>query len=294
MPPHLTSYQSLVTSKARRRSKPDERPKTPRPGSSELEEVLVSFLRAVSFWRDLELSPWRASSHSRSINFDLSSSTRSERHLSDSVALKKPDLTGLEFSYLNNIPIDSLRVLKGFLSFMASSVQANINNSRNATGRPVLHTISNSSMATSKDSGAGREDDAWKRCLELDGDCCVITGASHPHVYQILPFAWSKTKTNLRTQQMIPALEVVVDLKPSNVKYEAVTKLRQNIGCTDPLWNVYYGRANCLEEDFAQIHVQFLWMPRNIYRRATKQRVQRKPEVRISHRFAQSPTTAVA
>ncbi|RKL31898.1 hypothetical protein BFJ70_g9220 [Fusarium oxysporum] len=56
----------------------------------------------------------------------------------------------------------------------------------------------------------------------------------------------------------------------------------------------YYSRANCLEEDFAQIHLQFLWMPRNIYRRATKQRVQRKPEVRISHRFAQSPTTAVA
>ncbi|KAI3587420.1 hypothetical protein IWW34DRAFT_2656 [Fusarium oxysporum f. sp. albedinis] len=103
--------------------------------------------------------------------------------------------------------------------------------------KAVLHTISNSSMATSKDSGAGREDDVWKRCLKLDGDCCVITGASHPHVYQILPFAWSKTKTNLRTQQMIPALEVVVDLKPSNVNYEAVTKLRQNIGCTDPLWN---------------------------------------------------------
>lgn len=177
--------------------------------------------------------------------------------------------------------------------------------------KAVLHTISNSSMATSKDSGAGREDDVWKRCLKLDGDCCVITGASHPHVYQILPFAWSKTKTNLRTQQMIPALEVVVDLKPSNVKYEAVTKLRQGVGCTDPLWNVvclstqlhkwwdhayfgqkYDGRANCLEEDFAQIHLQFLWMPRNIYRRATKQRVQRKAEVRISHRFAQS--TAVA
>ncbi|PCD42777.1 hypothetical protein AU210_005302 [Fusarium oxysporum f. sp. radicis-cucumerinum] len=130
-------------------------------------------------------------------------------------------------------------------------------------------------------------------------------------IYQILPFAWSKTKTNLRTQQMIPALEGVVDLKLSNVKYEAVTKLRQGVGCTDPLWNVvclstqlhkwwdhayfgqkYDGRANCLEEDFAQIHLQFLWMPRNIYRRATKQRVQRKAEVRISHRFAQS--TAVA
>lgn len=49
--------------------------------------------------------------------------------------------------------------------------------------KAVLHTISNSSMATSKDSGAGREDDVWKRCLKLDGDCCVITGASHPHVY---------------------------------------------------------------------------------------------------------------
>ncbi|RYC94610.1 hypothetical protein BFJ63_vAg2484 [Fusarium oxysporum f. sp. narcissi] len=136
---------------------------------------------------------------------------------------------------------------------MASSVQANINNSRNATGRLLQKA-------------------AYK--IEL------------PEEYQNN----SSTKT-----QMIPALEVVVDLKPSNVKYEAVTKLRQGVGCTDPLWNVkYYSRANCLEEDFAQIHLQFLWMPRNIYRRATKQRVQRKPEVRISHRFAQSPTTAVA
>ncbi|KAJ0133810.1 Uncharacterized protein HZ326_23122 [Fusarium oxysporum f. sp. albedinis] len=118
MPPHLTSYQSLVTSKARRRSKPEERPKAPRSGPSELEEVLVSFLRAVSFWRDLELSP-----------------------------PKNSDLTGLEFSYLINIPIDSLRVLKSFLGVMASSVQANINNSRNATGRrkseskPVLNLL---------------------------------------------------------------------------------------------------------------------------------------------------------
>ncbi|EWZ84400.1 hypothetical protein FOWG_12206 [Fusarium oxysporum f. sp. lycopersici MN25] len=139
---------------------------------------------------------------------------------------------------------------------MASSVQANINNSRNTTGRLLQKA-------------------AYK--IEL------------PEEYQNN----SSTKT-----QMIPALEVVVDLKPSNVKYEAVTKLRQGVGCTDPLWNVV-----CLStqlhkwwdmQDFAQIHLQFLWMPRNIYRRATKQRVQRKPEVRISHRFAQSPTTAVA
>ncbi|KAJ0133811.1 Uncharacterized protein HZ326_23123 [Fusarium oxysporum f. sp. albedinis] len=120
--------------------------------------------------------------------------------------------------------------------------------------KAVLHTISNSSMATSKDSGAGREDDVWKRCLKLDGDCCVITGASHPHVYQILPFAWSKTKTNLRTQQMIPALEVVVDLKPSNVNYEALHKWWDHAY----FGQKYYGRANCLEEDFAQIHLQFL------------------------------------
>ncbi|KAG7433627.1 hypothetical protein Forpi1262_v005327 [Fusarium oxysporum f. sp. raphani] len=292
MPPHLTSYQSLVTSKARRRSKPDERPKAPR---SETLIPLEEYQLRLEFIDEIR----KASQRFRSP--------------------KRPDLTGLEFSYIINIPIDSLRVLKGSLGVMASSVQANINNSRNATGRLLQKAAykiefpeeyqNNSSTKT--DSEAGREDNVWKRCLKLDGDCCVITGASHPHVYQILPFAWSKTKANLRTQQMIPALEVVVDLKPSNVKYEAVTKLRQGVGCTDSLWNVvclsiqlhkwwdhayfgqkYDGRANCLEEDFAQIHLQFLWMPRNIYRWATKQRVQRKAEVRISHRFAQS--TAVA
>ncbi|KAF5260987.1 hypothetical protein FOXYS1_8345 [Fusarium oxysporum] len=157
MPPHLTSYQSLVTSKARRRSKPEERPKAPRSGPSELEEV-----------------------HS----------------IESLIPLEEYQLRLKFIDEIRKAP--HLQVLKSFLGVMASSVQANINNSRNATGRLLQKA-------------------AYK--IEL------------PEEYQNN----SSTKT-----QMIPALEVVVDLKPSNVKYEAVTKLRQGVGYTDPLWNVVY------------------------------------------------------
>ncbi|KAG5751214.1 hypothetical protein H9Q70_006137 [Fusarium xylarioides] len=269
---------------------------------------------------------------------------------------EKPDLTGLEFSYLINMPLDKLRSLKGVLPDLSVAFEPVINKLGNATwwflqkaaykiefpeqsqdnssaktvsakgkaprrvtpqgsvtkpgssskspasgqrsashGNTLLKAIANasvaSSVATRKGTEVNRSDRLQKECLELDGNYCVVTGASNPHVCHIVPFAWSKHEQNLEfTKRLMPALQLVIDIQPPELKREAMGKLQEGVGCTDRLWNLvclspqlhkwwdhayfglkYYGRNDSEEEGFVEIHLQFVWMPRNISQFATKQ-----------------------
>ncbi|KAF5547765.1 hypothetical protein FMEXI_5091 [Fusarium mexicanum] len=292
-----------------------------------------------------------------------SSRPRVERHPSGARALSRseePDLTGLEFTYLINMPLDKLRGLKEMLPETSGHLQAMINKLGNVTwwflqkaaykiefpershansstktvsakekapqrvtslgsvskpassskshasgrrsasgGKTLRKIISNpsvagsatSSVATSKSTEADRSECLKKVCLELDGNCCVVTGASNPQVCHIVPFAWSKHQKNFEvTKRLMPAFQLVIDIQPPKIKREAVDKLLQGVGCTDRLWNLvclspqlhewwdhaYFGLmhhvSNDSEEDgFVEIHLQFVWMPRNIPQSATKQ-----------------------
>ncbi|KAF4494886.1 hypothetical protein FAGAP_8983 [Fusarium agapanthi] len=269
---------------------------------------------------------------------------------------EKPDLTGLEFSYLINMPLDKLRSLRELLPDSSGNLQTFINNLGNATwwflqkaaykiefpeqsqdnssaktvsakgkvpqrvtpqgsvtkpgssskshasgkrsasgGNTLLKAIANpsvaSSVATSKGTEVGRSEALRKECLELDGNYCVVTGASDPHVCHIVPFAWSKHDKNFEvTKRLMPALQLVIDIQPPELKREAMGKLKEGVGCTDRLWNLvclspqlhkwwdhayfglkYYGRNDSEEEGFVEIHLQFVWMPRNMSQFATKQ-----------------------
>ncbi|KAF5590904.1 uncharacterized protein FSUBG_10633 [Fusarium subglutinans] len=268
---------------------------------------------------------------------------------------EKPDLTGLEFTYLINMPLDKLRSLKEMLPDTSGHLQAMINKLGNATwwflqkaahkiefperphanssakgkapqrvtslgsvskpassskshasgrrsasdGSTLRKIISNpsvagsatSSVATSKSTEADRSECLKKVCLEFDGNCCVVTGASNPQVCHIVPFAWSKHQKNFEvTKRLMPALQLVIDIQPPKLKREAMDKLLLGVGCTDRLWNLvclspqlhewwdhayfglmHYGSNDSEEDGFVEIHLQFVWMPRNISQFATKQ-----------------------
>ncbi|KAF5614047.1 uncharacterized protein FTJAE_13803 [Fusarium tjaetaba] len=260
----------------------------------------------------------------------------------------KPDLTGLEFSYLINMPLDKLRNLKPLLPDLSGTLEPLINklgnaaykiefpersqgnssaktvsvkgkapqrvtpqgsvtkpgspNKSNADGKrsaseenTLLKAIANpseaSSVATNKGTEAGRSEALRKECLELDGNYCAVTGTSDPHVCHIVPFAWSKHEENFEvTKRLMPALQLVIDIQPPELKLEAMGKLQEGVGCTDRLWNMvclspqlhkwwdhayfglkYYGRNDSEEEGFVEIHLQFVWMPRNISQLAAQQ-----------------------
>ncbi|KAF5703871.1 hypothetical protein FMUND_12813 [Fusarium mundagurra] len=268
---------------------------------------------------------------------------------------EKPGLTGLEFSYLINMPLDTLRNLKVLLPDLSSAFEPVINKLGNATwwflqkdaykiefpeqsqdnssaktvsakgkapqrvtpqgsvtkpgssskshasgkrsasgANTLLKTIANpsvaSSVATRKGTEVGQSEALRKECLELDGNHCVVTGASDPHVCHIVPFAWSKHEKNFEvTKRLMPALQLVIDIQPPELKREAMGKLQEGVGCTDRLWNLvclspqlhewwdhayfglkHYGRTGSAEEGYVEIHLQFMWMPRNISRLATK------------------------
>ncbi|KAF5553406.1 hypothetical protein FNAPI_6770 [Fusarium napiforme] len=255
---------------------------------------------------------------------------------------KKPALTGLEFSYLINMPLDRLRNLKGLLPVSSTTLLPLINDLGNATwwflqktaykiefpqepqdnsstktvssqgsvtkprssskshasgkrsasgGSTLLNAIANASVGTSKDTEIYQSGCLRDECLELDEGRCVVTGASNSHVCHIVPFSWFENEHNVGfTNRFVSALELVIDFQSDDLQLEAMSKLREGVGCTDRLWNLvclspqlhkwwdhayfglkYYGRNDSEEEGFVEIHLQFVWMLRNISQFAKKQ-----------------------
>ncbi|KAF5681709.1 hypothetical protein FCIRC_5435 [Fusarium circinatum] len=180
---------------------------------------------------------------------------------------ENPDLTRLEFTYLINMPLEKLRPFKVLFRDVTLALEPLISNMGPATWwflqKNELPEESQNNSSASTDIEAIRSDRLRDECLDLDDGCCVVTGASNPHVCHIVPFAWSKNEKSVEiTKRFVPALELVIDLQPPELLFEAMSKLQEGVGCTDRLWNL---------DGFVEIHLQFVWMPRNISQFATKQ-----------------------
>ncbi|KAG5791593.1 hypothetical protein H9Q69_009352 [Fusarium xylarioides] len=168
---------------------------------------------------------------------------------------------------------------QGSITKPGSSSKSHASGKRSASSaNTLLKTIANPSVAspvaTSKGTEVGRSEALRKECLELDGNYCVVTGASDPHDCHIVPFAWSKYENNFEvTKRLLPALQLVIDIQPPELKREAMGKLPQLHEWWDHAYFglKYYGRNDSEEEGFVEIHLQFVWMPRNISQQATKQ-----------------------
>ncbi|KAF5973963.1 major facilitator superfamily transporter [Fusarium bulbicola] len=145
---------------------------------------------------------------------------------------KKPDLTGLEFSYLINMPLDKLQGLKELLLLTPGALEPLLNDLVSG-GNILLNAIANVSMGTSKGTKVRRDGHLQDKCLDLDGSVCVVTGASNPQACHIIPFSWSKHEKNLKlTKRFLPSLGLVID------GVEAIVKLQGGVGYTDRLWNM--------------------------------------------------------
>ncbi|KAF5247267.1 hypothetical protein FANTH_6524 [Fusarium anthophilum] len=208
---------------------------------------------------------------------------------------EKPDLTGLEFSYLINMLLEKLRPFKVFFRNATLALEPVVSNMGPATWwflqKNGLPEESQNNSSASKGIEANRSDRLRDECLDLDGGCCVVTGASNPQVCHIVPFAWSKNEKSVGiTKRFVPALELVIDVQPPELLFEAMSKLQEGVGCTERLWNLvcpspqlhkwwdhayfglmHYGSNDSEEDGFVEIHLQFVWMPRNIPQFATKQ-----------------------
>lgn len=128
----------------------------------------------------------------------------------------------------------------------------------------------------------GRSDQEKSNCLRRDNNHCIITHLQCPHVCHIVPFAWNKNITNLRTCNTLCSSLRIFDVEDSTTNL-----LGSSLGATDKAWNMlsltpalhdFWSRAffglkrlgfNPSMKNgrtMATVKIQFVWLPRMAYK----------------------------
>lgn len=137
------------------------------------------------------------------------------------------------------------------------------------------------------------------KCRELDEGVCIVTGAAHPMVCHILPFAWNNSPNNrTKTSRLTPAMDVFLNLPRATaddtlLTTQSLSLLSSGLGSSDYTWNMlclnpmlhdwwsraYFGfkflGATPIPEKpesttskpsppKSSVKLQLVWMPRNI------------------------------
>ncbi|KAF4981530.1 hypothetical protein FZEAL_2679 [Fusarium zealandicum] len=122
-------------------------------------------------------------------------------------------------------------------------------------------------------------DDAERaKCLQRDGNVCVVTGAPEPGVYHIAPFTWNDTQAHIRKTRKLASgrglihegdfLTRAVYLDDPN--HQGSSDKTWNMICLDPQlyswWANGYCAFKCLGvesagSDEVNVTLEFRWMP---------------------------------
>ncbi|KAI8682449.1 hypothetical protein LRP88_05575 [Fusarium phalaenopsidis] len=137
------------------------------------------------------------------------------------------------------------------------------------------------------------------KCKDLDEGVCIVTGAAHPEVCHIIPFAWNDSLENRRkTSRLTSAMDFFLDLPRATaddmlLTNDSLSRLSNAPGSSDYTWNTlclspllhdwwsraYFGfkflGATPIPEKpkpststplppKSSVKLQLVWMPRNI------------------------------
>ncbi|EFX06306.1 hypothetical protein CMQ_6627 [Grosmannia clavigera kw1407] len=161
------------------------------------------------------------------------------------------EFTALELSALLLMPIESLRQLtsntlaetRSFYYLTLAGIKDNLKyfleghhpHSKDLK-RKTPGGGAESIEGTLGAKSVGRSEAEKQKCRQRDGNVCIFTGAAHPDVCHIVPFATSSTERNIELTNGRFANICSMFLPAADEEYTPV--IGNGLGCSDKAWNM--------------------------------------------------------